>query len=114
MIVVTQVIIFILYFGTMCYELDYILPLSSTPPLLPLPLFQEVELQEACYYGLVGQVHHLLTTGVNVNMTTLVSACPTCAGFSVLYEHYTVYSCTNISLIPVLQCTTKIPLSFGE
>ena len=36
-------------------------------------LLQEVELWEACKYGLVGQVHYLLMTGVNVNMTTFVS-----------------------------------------
>ena len=36
-------------------------------------LLQEVELWEACQYGLMGQVHYLLTTGVNVNMTTFVS-----------------------------------------
>ena len=34
---------------------------------------QGVKLQEASSYGLVGQVHHLLTTGVNVNVTTFVS-----------------------------------------
>ena len=32
-----------------------------------------MELFEACYYGLVGQAHHLLTTGVNVNVTDFVS-----------------------------------------
>ena len=36
-------------------------------------LLQEVELFEACYYGLMGQVHYLLTTGVNVNVTDFVS-----------------------------------------
>ena len=36
-------------------------------------LLQEVELWEACLYGLVGQVHHLLTSGVNVNVTDFVS-----------------------------------------
>ena len=36
-------------------------------------LLQEVELWEACLYGLVGQVHNLLTTGVNVNVTDFVS-----------------------------------------
>ena len=36
-------------------------------------LFKEVELFEACYYGLVEQVHHLLTTGVHVNVTGFVS-----------------------------------------
>ena len=36
-------------------------------------LLQEVELWEACRYGLVGQVHNLLTTGVNVNVTDFVS-----------------------------------------
>ena len=44
---------------------------------LPHPLhhslFQEVELLEACWYGMVGLVHHLLTTGVNVNVTEFVS-----------------------------------------
>ena len=60
----------------MCSELCYITPPPPplfSPPLLPLPLFQEVELHEASYYGLVGRVHHLLTTGVNVNMTEFVS-----------------------------------------
>ena len=32
-----------------------------------------MELWEACRYGLVGQVHYLLTSGVNVNMTNFVS-----------------------------------------
>ena len=36
-------------------------------------LLQEVELWEACWYGLVEQVYHLLTTGVNVNIITFVS-----------------------------------------
>ena len=36
-------------------------------------LLQEVELWEACSYGLVGQVHYLLTAGVNVNVTEFVS-----------------------------------------
>ena len=36
-------------------------------------LLQEVELWEASQYGLVGRVHHLLTTGVNVNVTDFVS-----------------------------------------
>ena len=36
-------------------------------------LLQEVELWEACQYGLVRQVNYLLTTGVNVNMTDFVS-----------------------------------------
>ena len=36
-------------------------------------LLQEVELKETCYYGLVEQVHYLLTTGVNVNVTDFVS-----------------------------------------
>ena len=36
-------------------------------------LLQEVELWEACLYGLVGQVHYLLTAGVNVNVTEFVS-----------------------------------------
>ena len=49
----------------------------SPPMILPLlPLFQEVELREACYYGLVGQVCDLLTTGVCVNKTTFVSGQP--------------------------------------
>ena len=34
---------------------------------------QEVELWEASSFGLVGQVHYLLTTGVNVNVTDFVS-----------------------------------------
>ena len=52
---------------------------STSPFLLPsfsptlLHMFQEMELFEACYYGLVGQAHHLLTTGVNVNVTDFVS-----------------------------------------
>ena len=36
-------------------------------------LLQEVELKEACFYGMVEQVHYLLTTGVNVNVTDFVS-----------------------------------------
>ena len=55
----------------MCFELNYILM-----SLLFIPLFQEVELWEACHYGLVGQVHHFLTTGVNVNVTQFVSTLP--------------------------------------
>ena len=49
-------------------------PLSALPLIdHASSLLQEVELWEACRYGLVGQVHHLLTTGLNVNMTTFVS-----------------------------------------
>ena len=50
-----------------------------SPPLMILPLlslFQEIELREACFYGLVGQVCDLLTTGVCVNRTTFVSGQP--------------------------------------
>ena len=51
--------------------------LSALPHMIMLPLhsslLQEVELFEAYYYGLVEQVHYLLTTGVNVNMTSFVS-----------------------------------------
>ena len=36
-------------------------------------LLQEVELREACRYGLVEQAHYLLTSGVNVNVTDFVS-----------------------------------------
>jgi len=36
-------------------------------------LLQEVELWEACWYDLVEQVHYLLTTGVDVNVTDFVS-----------------------------------------
>ena len=36
-------------------------------------LLQEVVLWEACYCGLMEQVHYLLTTGVNVNVTDFVS-----------------------------------------
>ena len=36
-------------------------------------LLQEVELLEACFYGMVEQAHYLLTTGVNVNVTQFVS-----------------------------------------
>ena len=45
------------------------------PPTLSYSnfLFQEVELFEACCYGLMGQVHYLLTAGVNVNMALFVS-----------------------------------------
>ena len=47
----------------------------NSPPNLIIPSspLQEVELWEACAYGLEGQVHHLLTTGVNVNVTHFVS-----------------------------------------
>ena len=36
-------------------------------------LLQEVELWKACRYGLVKQVHYLLKTDVNVNVTDFVS-----------------------------------------
>ena len=44
---------------------------------LPPVLFKEVELLEACQYGLVEQVHHLIKTGVNVNMADFVSCLST-------------------------------------
>ena len=47
--------------GTLC-ELDH----ASS-------LLQEVELWEACQYGLVEQVHYLLTSGVNINVNEFVS-----------------------------------------
>ena len=49
-------------------------------------LFQEVELFEACYYGLMGQVHSLLTTGVNVNVALFVS------GFCIYVLQYCAYN----------------------
>ena len=77
-IIVTQVIItFPLLLITVNSEyhvvktLNYIL--VSSPHPLHHSLFQEVELLEACWYGMVGLVHHLLTTGVNVNVTEFVS-----------------------------------------
>ena len=36
-------------------------------------LLQEVQLFEACAFGMVGQVHYLLTSGVNVNVNDFVS-----------------------------------------
>lgn len=55
-------------------------------------LSQVVELWEACQYGLVEHAHYLLTTDVNVNMTTYVSALPEaahvaslCAGITILH-----------------------------
>ena len=70
---------------------------------------QEVELKEACYYGLVVQVHHLLTTGVNVNLTTFVSGQPDrelslssqCRASTIcMCEHYTSTACaTRTSLL---------------
>ena len=56
----------------MCSDLSY-MPSSSHSLLHSHFLFQEVELFEACYYGLMGQVHYLLTTGVNVNVALFVS-----------------------------------------
>ena len=41
-----------------------------------LKMLQEIELFEASYYGLVRRVNYLLTTGVNVNMTSFVSGIP--------------------------------------
>ena len=40
-------------------------------------VFKEVELLEACQYGLVEQVHHFIKTGVNVNMADFVSGLST-------------------------------------
>ena len=43
---------------------------------LPLYLLQEIDLLEACWYGEVDQVFHLLMTGVNANVTDFVSDLP--------------------------------------
>ena len=40
---------------------------------LPSHISQEVELLEACLYGLVREVPHLLRTGANVDIATFVS-----------------------------------------
>ena len=41
---------------------------------LPSHISQEVELLEACLYGLVREVPYLLWTGANANIATFVSA----------------------------------------
>ena len=57
------------YCQNMCLEL-YV----SSPHLdHASSLLQEVELFEACQHALVGHVHHLLMTGVSVNVTQFVS-----------------------------------------
>ena len=44
-------------------------------------LFKEMELLEACRYGQVEQVHYLIKTGFNVNVTDSVSGLSTLGGF---------------------------------
>ena len=60
----------------------------------PFVLFKEVELLEACQYGLVKQVHSFIKAAVNVNMADSVSGLCTSKGCA----HYCNYFHT---LLPI-------------
>ena len=60
----------------------------------PFVLFKEVELLEACQYGLVKQVHSFTKTAVNVNMADSVSGLCTSEGCA-LYCNY-FHSCIHV------------------
>jgi len=62
----------------------------STVLFLPLRLFKEMELLEACQYGQMEQVHSFIKTGQNVDMADFVSGLSILGGF-IRYCNYVKY-----------------------